>query len=272
MKNLAWIVVLSGVLVGASRCDRESRLTDGGVPLPDEEVVAGKAGAGRGAGAAGKGAVGGKGSSPAGSPATAGKGSDPDRSCGSATCDTGEVCCNASCGICTKPGQGCTKQFCVDDDAGVDAGGTKGESCGPSTCAAGQVCCNESCGICTKPGGVCTQQFCGDGDPDPDPDAPFCGGIAGIDCPGAGSCEDDPNDGCDPNKGGADCGGRCTCHVLGLCVDGSVWDDSPGVCACVPEVTNPCAAVLCPQGTRCELQEVQCIRAPCPPQATCVPF
>lgn len=82
-------------------------------------------------------------------------------------------------------------------------------------------------------------------------DAPFCGGIAGIDCPGAGECADDPNDECDPNNGGADCGGRCACNVLGLCESGYVWDSSPEVCGCVLE--NPCIATLCQVGTTCEV-------------------
>ena len=30
------------------------------------------------------------------------------------------------------------------------------------------------------------------------PDGPFCGGIAGIRCPGGGTCEDNPGDSCDP--------------------------------------------------------------------------
>lgn len=34
--------------------------------------------------------------------------------------------------------------------------------------------------------------------------------------------------------------------------------------------TNPCAAILCPPDTVCEVQEVQCVRAPCPPVASCV--
>lgn len=37
----------------------------------------------------------------------------------------------------------------------------------------------------------------------------FCGGIAGIECPKGEVCADDPNDDCDPNNGGADCGGIC---------------------------------------------------------------
>ena len=78
--------------------------------------------------------------------------------------------------------------------------------------------------------------------------AEFCGGIANISCPGAGSCVDDPTDSCDPQRGGADCGGRCVCAASGLCVEGSRWDDSPEVCGCVPDAggagcgDNTCAA------------------------------
>ena len=34
--------------------------------------------------------------------------------CGKNTCAADEQCCNSSCGICTKPGQGCFKMFCQD--------------------------------------------------------------------------------------------------------------------------------------------------------------
>ncbi len=37
----------------------------------------------------------------------------------------------------------------------------------------------------------------------------FCGGFAAIPCPEGLSCEDDPNDDCDPNAGGRDCAGIC---------------------------------------------------------------
>lgn len=41
----------------------------------------------------------------------------------------------------------------------------------------------------------------------------------------------------------------------------------PPIAVCV----NPCATVLCGPGTTCELQQVECVRAPCPPVAACVP-
>jgi hypothetical protein len=33
--------------------------------------------------------------------------------CGPTTCAAGQVCCNASCGICTDPGMFCTQQACL---------------------------------------------------------------------------------------------------------------------------------------------------------------
>src|SRR5690606_4121511 len=73
---------------------------------------------------------------------------------------------------------------------------------------------------------------------------PFCGGIAGFPCPGAGTCVDDPIDDCHPDQGGADCGGLCSCQVLGSCIEGYLWDSSPEVCGCVPTGEVPgCAAV-----------------------------
>ena len=34
------------------------------------------------------------------------------RTCGNTTCPQGQVCCNASCGICTPPGGACIQVFC----------------------------------------------------------------------------------------------------------------------------------------------------------------
>ena len=58
----------------------------------------------------------------------------------------------------------------------------------------------------------------------------WCGGITGKPCPAGYDCIDDPGDDCDPNTGGADCGGICVRSI-----------DQP----------NPCAAMLCQENTDC---------------------
>jgi hypothetical protein len=61
---------------------------------------------------------------------------------------------------------------------------------------------------------------------------PRCGGIAGLRCPSGLTCEDDPNDSCDPRTGGADCSGICV----------------------APPGSPPCAGfagLQCPDGMRC---------------------
>ena len=44
-------------------------------------------------------------------------GTKPDQgeACGSTTCGAGLVCCNASCGICTKPGMACIQRACAPE-------------------------------------------------------------------------------------------------------------------------------------------------------------
>jgi hypothetical protein len=56
----------------------------------------------------------------------------------------------------------------------------------------------------------------------------MCGGLAGLPCPAGFECVNDPSDSCDPATGGADCSGICR-----------------------PIDENPCAAVLCIEGTTC---------------------
>jgi hypothetical protein len=88
----------------------------------------------------------------------------------------------------------------------------------------------------------------------------MCGGIAVLPCPAGFICIDDPNDDCDPETGGADC---------------------PGVC--VPIGENPCAAILCIEGTTCcphcgglcipddvTCSEALCVSEPCN-QTVCGP-
>jgi hypothetical protein len=191
--------------------------------------------------------------------------------CGPARCASDQICCNESCGICTPRGGACTKQFCVPQpaDAGTpdagkpDAGATHAKTCGgfAGIACPGLGLCEDDKGDDCDPrrggadcGGICTCEAkakcragqtwnaspdacrC-EGGAEPEADAGpservFCGGIAAFPCPGGGSCADNPDDGCDPMRGGADCGGVCRCDVLGVCVAGSEWNSSPTVCAC----------------------------------------
>ena len=236
MRSLAMIVMMSGLLMGASRCNPWGT----------------RGGSNHGGGSAGGSA----------------------ETCGDATCAKGQVCCNASCGICTEPGGVCTQQACEEPPTGgpcgpndcaagqvccnescgicTEPGGVctqqacEGTRCGPTTCPVGTECCNESCGTCVEPGGACTEQFCEPG--------PFCGGIAAIRCAGAGQCVDDWRDDCDPNNGGADCGGVCTCSGAAvLCIEGTVFNDDPNVCACEPAEPPAGNKVFCGgiAGIRC---------------------
>lgn len=61
----------------------------------------------------------------------------------------------------------------------------------------------------------------------------FCGGIANIQCPSDELvCVDNPNDSCDPNNGGRDCGGLCQYRACGgfaglQCPTGFTCVDNP---------------------------------------------
>ena len=102
-----------------------------------------------------------------------------------------------------------------------------------------------------------------------------CGGFAGFPCPDGLICVDDPSDGCDPARGGADCIGVCRperggprdCHrgpgvtyvsrspsecaaIRFLCADGSLpFFDECG-CGCAP-AGEPCGEVTCGDGQVC---------------------
>jgi hypothetical protein len=177
-------------------------------------------------------------------------------------------------------------------------GGTPSNPCAATLCIAGTHCEVQPV-ECIKapcpPVAVCVKNA----------PAVSCGGFTGKPCPGAGKCVDDPSDSCDPTKGGADCGGICTCVQTVLCVKGATFDNSPGVCACVvptppppacppvcdifcpnghvldakgcetcacnPPPKDPCATLRCAAGTHCEANAIMCVKAPCDAVAACVP-
>lgn len=135
-----------------------------------------------------------------------------------------------------NPGGGDIAEQAVDQALvaafdGADAGSPEDDACAAVRCAAGTHC------VASGDSATCA------------PDV-FCGGIAAFTCPGAGECVDNPYDDCDPAEGGADCGGLCQCSgALVLCAPGTVFDESPDVCACIEQIT--CASVLCIEGTHC---------------------
>ncbi|GMS80858.1 hypothetical protein PENTCL1PPCAC_3033, partial [Pristionchus entomophagus] len=60
------------------------------------------------------------------------------------------------------------------------------------------------------------------------------------------------------------------------CAANTICVELPTGSACQPNggsnsTTNPCAAMMCAIGSVCQLKTVNCVRAPCPPVAECVP-
>jgi hypothetical protein len=122
-------------------------------------------------------------------------------------------------------------------------------TCESIECPDGQHCELQEIVCITTPCDPIPQCVDDDGEPD------FCGGFAGFPCPGNQLCVDDPSDDCDPNMGGADCGGICVENPCNLvdCVPGNVCEVQDGEAVCVPATggTNPCAFTLCPVNTEC---------------------
>lgn len=97
----------------------------------------------------------------------------------------------------------------------------------------------------------------------------FCGGIAGFPCPDGQTCVDNPDDGCDPNAGGADCGGSCTDSPLPTFCGGIAGFPCPEDESCVDDPSDDCdpnaggadCGGICAAAT--------CGEAPCAPGLVC---
>jgi hypothetical protein len=81
-----------------------------------------------------------------------------------------------------------------------------------------------------------------------------CGGIANLQCPAGQICVENPNDSCDPNNGGADCGGVCRDEICSgataRCAAGYHWDQYE--CNCVENsFCGGIAGFQCPAGKKC---------------------
>ena len=83
--------------------------------------------------------------------------------CGKNVSTNGMVCCNASCDICTRPGDKCLAVICPATDGGP---AEKRQDipqlgqCGPKQCGPNQRCCDPACGYCVYAFEVCLPQMC----------------------------------------------------------------------------------------------------------------
>ncbi len=100
------------------------------------------------------------------------------------------------------------------------------------------------CKTCDDGSKVCPQMTCDAGTCDlintECPSAPaMCGGFANIQCPKGQTCVDNPNDSCDPNKGGADCSGICVTETKQIC-GGFAGLKCPSGQTCVDDPSDSC--------------------------------
>ena len=112
---------------------------------------------------------------------------------GTPPCGEGQFCdfeLEAQCGAADHPGTCApTPEFCPE---------IFHEVCGCDGITYGNDCFANAAGASVAHDGACEQ-----------PEPQFCGGFANLECPDGLTCVDDPDDGCDPAGGGADCGGIC---------------------------------------------------------------
>lgn len=199
--------------------------------------------------------------------------------CDDACIDYGD-CCNDAADVCgldvpdPEPEPDATfcggflGQTCSDDEyCAYEAGQHCGAADASSTCEPRPEACillldpvcgcdgetySNSCFAAMAGTGVVSEGECA-----PPPPGGFCGGIANIQCPDGQVCVNDPNDACDPDLGGADCGGVCVldepdecspvlCELF--CENGfEVDEDGCEVCSCAapePEL-EPCHVAGC---------------------------
>jgi hypothetical protein len=135
-------------------------------------------------------------------------GSDGGEPCGPVTCGPGTVCCNASCGLCARPGEGCADSRCVDVGGACIVQDARGEGlCGAILGVAWRGYGCQTIGGCSCVGADCgaiyeTVEACVAANPG----CPrYCGGWGGGECLATEFCDYPDGTWC----GGDDSQGEC---------------------------------------------------------------
>ncbi len=185
---------------------------------------------------------------------------------------------------------GAPEGSCVDAD-GLRCGAFSGTDCWcDQWCAEYGDCCRdvaEVCALdeCADDGSGCPDGWScqlGTSDTDPNnciqalpPSVLECAGFLGLTCPDGLTCVDNPVDDCDPQNGGADCGGVCMAPTLlecggffGLtCPEGLTCVDDP-IDDCDPQSGGSDCAGFCLNGPLIECGGF--FGWSCPEESVCV--
>lgn len=156
----------------------------------------------------------------------------PPNSCSMGTaCAAGQACLNGLCVPVPTDGGSTNPNACMADS---DCDPMR-ERCVNRACRAQCVPSNETCNMVDDDCDGLVDEGCNN-----TPDAGLlCGGFAGASCPTGFACVDDPRDNCDPNMGGADCGGFC---VVPPATDAGTTN--PGMC----RTSADCMGTVCVNG------------------------
>jgi hypothetical protein len=181
---------------------------------------------------------------------------DPNDPCDPATGECPGICvtngtprpCGGLVGSTCPPGYACVddpSDDCKPDSSGADCPGVCAPAV-PPQCSADADCVQilAPCALCPDGSYACPRSECQNGlcvmVTDACTGPGFCGGIAGFPCPPGSTCVDDPNDDCDPTRGGADCGGICVREEKPLTCGGFSGKTCPDGYACVDDASDDC--------------------------------
>ncbi|HEX6241097.1 MAG TPA: hypothetical protein VFZ61_09395 [Polyangiales bacterium] len=223
--------------------------------------------------------------------------------CGANQCSAGQVCCNASCGICAASGSLCiqiacepgnddltcaelscgARESCIETPAGAQCVPVSEDPCVRARCAADEKCqVVGGAAQCEPPPGSSdagSERDAGGSRDGGSADASSSDAAASTDSsssldtgtPGSDTGTADTGtpqtDAALPVDTGVPDAAVLTCAKL-KCPAGSYCDDSTGTPRCIKYPT--CEGKVCPAGKHCELAEVVCVAEPCPKAPVCV--